>query len=186
MNPDGSMARVPQLTEFCRLHSMKLVDRRRPDPLPHAARALRPAHRGVRAAHAARRFPHDCVFERRRPRIARGAGARRHFEGRRGQGRTASGARPFALPHRRRLRLDLLRLPRDYRKLARGHRQAKIAECSFICITPAAASRSTHRAKPTPANCRTFVSTRASEMDARPRTPAAGAARKRHRRANPD
>jgi 3,4-dihydroxy 2-butanone 4-phosphate synthase / GTP cyclohydrolase II len=25
MNPDGSMARVPQLTEFCRIHSMKMI-----------------------------------------------------------------------------------------------------------------------------------------------------------------
>ena len=79
MNDDGSMARMPQLVEFCRLHGYEAADRGRPDPLPHAARALRAAHRRIGAAHALRRFPDDRLCQRRRQRTARRAGARRMY-----------------------------------------------------------------------------------------------------------
>jgi len=46
MNEDGTMSRVPQLVEFCREHGLKNADGGRFDPLPHAARALRPAGGG--------------------------------------------------------------------------------------------------------------------------------------------
>ena len=63
MNDDGSMARIPQLVEFCRLHDYEAVDRGRPDSLPHAARAPRAADCGIGAAHAPRKFPHDCLCQ---------------------------------------------------------------------------------------------------------------------------
>ena len=77
MNDDGTMARIPQLVEFCQHAFHETVDRGGPDSLPHAARTLRAAHRRIRAAYAARKFPDDRVFERRGSRTARGAGARR-------------------------------------------------------------------------------------------------------------
>ena len=40
MNDDGTMARVPQLIEFCKLHGLQHDLRRRHHPLPPAARAL--------------------------------------------------------------------------------------------------------------------------------------------------
>ena len=43
MNDDGTMARVPQLIEFCREHGLKMLTVASLIALPHAARALRPA-----------------------------------------------------------------------------------------------------------------------------------------------
>ena len=76
---------------------------RRPDPLPNAARALRPPRRRSGAAHALRRFPHDRLLQRCRSRPARRAGSRQPRRPRPG-----SRPRPLQLPHRRCLRFGHL------------------------------------------------------------------------------
>ena len=65
MNEDGTMARVPQLMEFCAATQYQDADGGGPDPLSHAARTLCAASCGSGAAHTIRRFPHDRVCERR-------------------------------------------------------------------------------------------------------------------------
>ena len=80
MNEDGTMARIPQLVEFCRMHGTEARHRGEPDPLPHAARTQRAPHRRIRSAHQVWRLPHDRVFERRGSRNSRGSGARRSGE----------------------------------------------------------------------------------------------------------
>ena len=46
MNEDGTMARVPQLEEFCRRHNLKMASVSGFDPLPAQARKVYPARRG--------------------------------------------------------------------------------------------------------------------------------------------
>ena len=76
MNEDGTMARIPQLAEFCRIHGLKLVTVAEPDPLPHAPRTEYPANRGIRFTHEVWKFSNDCVLKRCGPRNPRGAGSR--------------------------------------------------------------------------------------------------------------
>ncbi len=53
MNDDGTMARVPDLVEFCKPPQPQDGHRRRPHPLPPAERALHPPRRRSAAAHRA-------------------------------------------------------------------------------------------------------------------------------------
>ena len=46
MNDDGTMARVPQLREFCTRHDLKMTLGGRSDPLPDEAREVRAPRRG--------------------------------------------------------------------------------------------------------------------------------------------
>ena len=54
MNADGSMARVPQLTEFCARHGMKMISVACADSLPARKRTLRRAARRGVPAHGIR------------------------------------------------------------------------------------------------------------------------------------
>ncbi len=99
MGEDGTMSRVPQLIEYC---------------------PVRATIRGNRSAYGIRRFSDDRVFQRRRPRSARGPGARRF--GRPGAG-TGSSALP--LPDWRRICIGGLRLPRTGGAFAGGDCQGK-------------------------------------------------------------
>ena len=110
MDEDGTMARIPQLTETG--YGGEL------DPLSHATRAQRTSHRRIRAAHKVRGLSDDRVFQRRGSRDSRGFGARgprQQSSGSFRRRKPAAGARPFALFDRRRVGLDRVRLPRDAR-----------------------------------------------------------------------
>ena len=159
MNDDGTMARIPQLVEFCKMHAMKLLTvadliRYRMQHERHVRRIAE-----SRAAHAAWKFPDDRVFERRGPRAARRAGARR-------VGRRFAKSRPCpwcacirtALP-------ATFSAPRPAIATRSSNARSqpsprKTAACSFICITPGADSRLTRPAKRKMASCRAFVFTR--------------------------
>ena len=105
MKDDGTMARVPDLVEFCKKHGLKLCSvedliahRRRTEKLDRAP------GRGA-AAHRARRVPrHRLPLEGRQQAPSRARQGRRR--GRRGRAR----ARALGVRHRRRLRLAALRL----------------------------------------------------------------------------
>ena len=169
MNDDGTMARIPQLIEFCRLHVMKLLTvadliRYRMQHERHVRRIaesmLPTQHGNFRMIAYSNDVDHELHVALVRGDIS--------------QGRRADKAGPpLVRVHSHCLTGDVFGSTACdchaiIEQLARGHRQAKIAECSFICITPAADFRSTHRAKPTPANCRTFVSTRATKWSTTP------------------
>ena len=57
MKDDGTMARVPDLIEFCHAAQHEDADGRRADPLPHGARALRASRRRGVSRHTLRRVP---------------------------------------------------------------------------------------------------------------------------------
>ena len=59
MNDDGTMARVPQLMEFCRRHNLKMISVAELIRYRMRHERLRAAHWRVDAAHALRRVPHD-------------------------------------------------------------------------------------------------------------------------------
>ncbi len=63
MNDDGTMARVPQLLEFCREARPENCHRRRSHPVSHAARTLRSPHRGSSARYGIRQIQDDRFFE---------------------------------------------------------------------------------------------------------------------------
>ena len=133
MRDDGTMARVPDLVEFCQTHSMKMLTVAELIRYRMAARALRASRRRGDDQHAARRVPPDRLRERsRRRRVARGAGARRYRERR----RPGAGAHALALRDGRCVRLDRVRLPRHDRRLHARDRARPAAGPSFTCTRP--------------------------------------------------
>ncbi len=123
MNDDGTMARIPQLVEFCRQHGMKLLTvadliRYRMQHERYVRRiaesVLPTRHGNFRMIAYSSDVDHELHVALVRGDISKGDA---------GQSRTAARPRPFALPHRRRLRLHRLRLPRNHRSLARSHRR---------------------------------------------------------------
>ena len=119
MNDDGTMARVPQLTEFCRQHDMKMLTvaeliRYR---MAHERYVKRLAE--IDCAHRLRRLPHDRLRVGDHRRLAHRAGQRRRRE--RGR-RTGAGAHALALPGGRCLRRELVRMPRRDRRRDAAHR----------------------------------------------------------------
>ena len=115
MNDDGSMARLPQLAEFCRTHGLKLLTVA--ELIRHRMRHERYVRRVAETVLATRygdfrmivfssevdREQHIALVRGRFVRIA------------------AAGARTFTLPDRRRLRLELLRLLRNCRAIPGSH-----------------------------------------------------------------
>ena len=59
MNDDGTMARVPELAEFCRQHDLKMLTVAELIRYRMAQRALRAPHRRSHGANRLRRLPHD-------------------------------------------------------------------------------------------------------------------------------
>ena len=111
MNDDGTMARVPQLEEFCARHGLKMISVA--DLIRYRMKHERFIRRvgGRLRRDRVRRVPTHRLRQRFRPRVPPGAGPRRG--GRRGA-RAGADARP--LPVRRRVRLDHLRVrPTDPR-----------------------------------------------------------------------
>ena len=91
MNEDGTMARVPQLEEFCREHAIQDDHDPRPDPLPDGDGALRAQDRRGQAADLVRRLPRARLREPDRRPAPRRAG-----DGRGARRRPGAGARPLA------------------------------------------------------------------------------------------
>ena len=79
MHDDGTMARVPDLIEFCRVHNMKMLTVA--ELIRYRMQHERYVHRVGEAMVETklRRVPSDCIRERsRRRRFAHCAGSRRH------------------------------------------------------------------------------------------------------------
>ncbi len=77
MNDDGTMARVPQLVEFCKRHNLKMLSVA--DLIRHRMKHEKFVRRVAEGVHrdGIRRVPDDCVRQRSEPRVPSGAGARR-------------------------------------------------------------------------------------------------------------
>ena len=135
MNDDGTMARLPQLAEFCRAHGLKLLT---------VAELIRyrmrkSATSGAspnRSADALRRFPHDRVRLRRGPRAAHRPRSWNSPAGRRSCAciRTASPAMCLRPPNAIATKLSSARS----KPLS-----ARIAACSSTCTTRGEALAST-------------------------------------------
>ncbi len=138
MNEDGTMARVPQLIEFCRAHDLKLVTvadliRYRMQHERYVRRiaesVLPTRHGNFRMIAYSSDVDHEMHVALVRGDVASTVPAAAID--------AAAGARSFALPHRRCVRFDGVRLPRDHRAVA-GRDCAGVAASLFICITLAA------------------------------------------------
>jgi 3,4-dihydroxy 2-butanone 4-phosphate synthase/GTP cyclohydrolase II len=136
MNDDGTMARLPQLAEFCRAHGLKLLTvaeliryrMRNERYVRRVAETALPTRYGdfrmiVYASDVDRRAAH-------RP------GSRELG------GRAAARARALALPHRRCVCLHRVRLPRNDRALAGSHRRGKSRR---VCLPTPYGARLRHR-----------------------------------------
>ena len=122
MNDDGTMARVPELTEFCRQHDLKMLTVAELIRYRMAQRALRAPRRRNHRAHRVRRLPHDRLRVRDQRRLAHRHGQRR----RRARGRRArAGPHARALSGGRRLRRQLVRMPRRHRRRHAPHRRRR-------------------------------------------------------------
>ena len=135
MNDDGTMARVPDLVEYCERARAEDGHGRRPDRVPAPAREARRARHVGQAADRVRqvhggRLPRDA--DRQAPRRARQGRGRR----RRGRARP----RPLRVPDRRRLPLATLRLRRAARAGAAPDRAGGAAACSSTWRRRAAGS----------------------------------------------
>ncbi len=131
MNEDGTMARVPQLIEFCRAHNLKLATvadliRYRMQHERYVRRiaesVLPTKHGNFRMIAYSSDIDHEVHVA-----LVRGelGGDARHQRGRSkriaaGGSDGAAGARSLALPYRRCARFSRVRLPRDHRAVARG------------------------------------------------------------------
>ena len=102
MNEDGTMARLPQLTEIARKFGLKIIS------IPAARRIHRREGRDRRPADRMGRLPHHAVPAEEQRAGARGAHQRR-VDGR----RTGADTRAFVVRHGRHLRLVPLRLRRS-------------------------------------------------------------------------
>ena len=79
MRDDGTMARVPDLIEFCKTHGLKMLTVAELDPLPHAARAPRASRgRGVDRHQSWRVSPDRLRKRSGRRRVSYRVGAGRH------------------------------------------------------------------------------------------------------------
>ena len=126
MNDDGTMARVPELIEYCARHALSMITvadliayRRRHDKLVERVVA-------TRAADHLRR-----LRGRRLPLAGRRQAPRRARQGRGRRPARRARARPLGVPHRRRVPLAALRLRRAARigavdDRARGPRRAAV------------------------------------------------------------
>ena len=115
MNDDGTMARVPQLVEFCKRHKLKMLSVA--DLIRHryeAREVCAPRGRGVHSDRI-RRVPHDRLRQRFESRVPSGAGARRGVR----QGERA-GADALALRVRRCVRFQRVRVLAPGAELAAG------------------------------------------------------------------
>ena len=111
MNDDGTMARVPDLVQYCERHGLKMVTvadliryRRRTEKLVRRVAVVQPAH-PVGRVHGLR------LREPAGRRAAPGPG-----QGRCGRQGERAGAGALRVPHRRRLPLPALRLRRAARR----------------------------------------------------------------------
>ncbi len=119
MNEDGTMARVPQLREFCAKHGLKMISVA--DLIRYRLATSTMFTAGLRAASdRIRRLPHGALRERDQPGIAHGAGPRRC-----GGQRKRAGADAFALRLRGSVRLDPLRLPGAGARLPAADRRGR-------------------------------------------------------------
>ena len=177
MNDDGTMARLPQLAEFCRTHGLKLLTVA--ELIRYRMRNERYVRRVAEAALPTRYGDFRMIV------YASDVDREQHIALVRGDlsGRAAAGARAFALPHRRRFCVHRMRLPRNYRALARSHRRENRGVFVYLHHTGAGLASTPPRLPLAP--CRTFCIIRAASL-IRMRAATAAAARKRHRRANSD
>ena len=131
MNDDGTMARVPQLVEFCKRHNLKMLSvadliRHR---MKHEKFVRRVAEGCIQTG--IRRVPHHCVWQRFEPRVPSGAGARRGG----GQGKCA-GAHALAVRIRRCFRLERVRVLAPGAELAARDRRGGRRGCWCTCTRP--------------------------------------------------
>ena len=107
MNEDGTMARVPQLEVFCREHAIRMITIR--DLIQYRMQTERLVRKIAEAnlPTSLRRLPRPRLREPDRPPAPRGAG-----DGRGPNGRSGARPRPLAVPHRRHLLVQPLRLRR--------------------------------------------------------------------------
>ncbi len=172
MNDDGTMARLPQLAEFCRVHDLKLLTiadliryrMRHERYVRRIAESVLPTRYGDfrmivysselewRPAHRARFAA--CPRARDSPRMWRLPAQSDNPER-----RAAAGPRPRALPHRRCSRLIRVRLLRVGAPFARSHRRRWPRR---FRLSPRGRAQLRHRARRhCPANCRAFYFIRA-------------------------
>ena len=122
MNDDGTMARVPQLVEFCARHGLKMISVAETIRYRMRHENLRPARGRGLHRHRVRGVPDDCLWERVQSRIPRGRGAR---GGRRPGESAGAHARPLRVRrgvrlHGLRLRPAGARIPARHRRRGRG------------------------------------------------------------------
>ena len=124
MKDDGTMARVPDLIEFCNRARAEDADGGGADPVPAAERAVHCARGGEPDADGVGRVPHDCVRERGAWRgESHCAGARRCGAERKwGFCGACAGAGAFALPGGRCVWDDDVRLPAHHARVTEDDR----------------------------------------------------------------
>ena len=136
MNEDGTMARVPQLKEFCVRHGLKMISVAELIRYRLKTRALRPpAGRRLYRDRIRRRSARSPIRANIRANHARNAfGADSRRSGRPGE---RAGADALALRLRRCVRIHRMRMPENDCRLAAPASPMKEWACWFICTRPA-------------------------------------------------